>query len=412
MCCLTSLEYASKSILQANLLVQDATLALKGSTNNENVLLDHQAQNILHPQKIKEERMFCNFKVIIEQATLSLSEASNCLQNALKLYSQNAANGCKENAGAMVLLNFDMKIEEDIKEVFDEDFLPEEKVCLTLDNGEGEEIKSEELNTNSSDQKEISKCDICQATFKTKANLKVHKKNIHDSVKVSCNICAFISSNKAALKRHMKIVHSEEKSVSCDICNASFKGENYLKIHKQNVHQSMKVACELCGFLSSNPSALSKHIKFKHSNTRINLQCDKCEFSHWNKYTLQTHIQDKHGEMKYKCNICKYEATSKANLNNHNRKVHIKKKYKCHKCDYSCLFKSTLNTHIRSVHEGLRHSCDECGYSSAHKGDLSVHKKVVHQGFRVSCTECDFTTTKKFKLKVHIRNKHQNVLEV
>jgi len=406
MCCLSSLESASKCILQASTLVQDAALAIKDSSDNHK-------RNSMNLPKIKKEECR-DVKAIIEEAASSLNEASKCLQNALDLYTQNAANDLKENFGTTELVNFEMKIEEDVKEVFDEDFISQENVFLTSNKtaNKAEIMKSEEFTPNYNKQKEILTCDICEVTFKTKANLKVHKKNIHDAVKVSCDICGFMSSNNASLKRHMKIVHSEEKCVSCDICDASFKGENYLKIHKQNIHNSIKVACELCGFLSSNPSALSKHIKFKHSKNRINLQCDKCEFSHWNKYTLQTHIQDKHGEMKFKCIICNHEATSRANLNNHERKVHHKKKYKCHRCEYSCLFKSTLNTHIQSVHEGLRHSCDECNFSSAHKGDLSVHKKVVHQGFRVSCAQCEYTTTKKFKLKLHIKNKHPNCLQV
>eukprot|EP00088_Acartia_fossae_P040268 TRINITY_DN4192_c0_g1_i1.p1 TRINITY_DN4192_c0_g1~~TRINITY_DN4192_c0_g1_i1.p1 ORF type:complete len:546 (+),score=113.23 TRINITY_DN4192_c0_g1_i1:64-1701(+) len=284
-------------------------------------------------------------------------------------------------------------------------------------------------------------CDICNKTVKNRTYLKMHMKNMHRGLKASCDlcnfqtsntkymkqhretvhagqqatcdICGFLSANENSLKRHKQLRHpvktdEEETIFNCDECPATFKVKQYLQTHRKNVHNAMKVACELCGFLSANAAALSKHIKAKHTpGQRETLQCEKCEFTTHNKYILDCHIQAKHGDTKFQCDLCDFQTTTKKYLASHKTQKHEEAKFHCPKCDYSCHFRSILKTHIASVHEGVRFSCDMCDYSTGRKCDLKGHKREVHEGFRISCTECSFSTARKYKLKIHMRNKHK-----
>ena len=50
-----------------------------------------------------------------------------------------------------------------------------------------------------------------------------------------CSVCGKICKDVFSLQRHIAIVH-EEKRYKCDECEATFKQQKNLKVHKDSIH--------------------------------------------------------------------------------------------------------------------------------------------------------------------------------
>ena len=60
-------------------------------------------------------------------------------------------------------------------------------------------------------------CSICEATFLSPRNLKIHIDSIHKGKKpYKCNTCDASFSDKSNLKKHVSSVHDGNKPYKCD----------------------------------------------------------------------------------------------------------------------------------------------------------------------------------------------------
>lgn len=82
-------------------------------------------------------------------------------------------------------------------------------------------------------------------------SLKLHNFNCHDgpgdglNKTYICSLCNKLFENPTQLSKHM-ISHTENRSFVCDNCPKSFTCSKYLKIHMRNVHESVKpYACQV-----------------------------------------------------------------------------------------------------------------------------------------------------------------------
>ena len=102
------------------------------------------------------------------------------------------------------------------------------------------------------------------------------------------------------MNQHIRGFHGE-KTLKCDICDATFTQKSNLNNHKASVHEKKKV------FI--------------------------CDIHMWYyfhlKNNLNQHIRGVHGEATFKCDICDTALTQKISLNNHiQNHVHEEKKCK------------------------------------------------------------------------------------
>ena len=104
-------------------------------------------------------------------------------------------------------------------------------------------------------------CDICNQSFKINANLRLHKKAVHEKANFwKCDTCELEFASKSSLTQHTKTVHQKIRNFHCEICDKWFTQKPHLRKHKLVMHRSTEesLKCELAdwpGF--ARPSARS-----------------------------------------------------------------------------------------------------------------------------------------------------------
>ncbi|XP_023238878.1 zinc finger protein 397-like isoform X3 [Centruroides sculpturatus] len=105
------------------------------------------------------------------------------------------------------------------------------------------------------------RCNICQRSFKLKADLARHERLHSDDTPFSCNICKMRFKLKTYLNSHMTI-HSKERPFQCNLCKMEFKRKSYLmKHHKMHIFKK-PFQCNICKMGFKSKSCLVRHSKF------------------------------------------------------------------------------------------------------------------------------------------------------
>ena len=207
----------------------------------------------------------------------------------------------------------------------------------------------------------------------------------HDKSKESRKTCQICNKEltKESYNVHMRIIHMDNKEVTCDMCQKTFKGSYYLNQHKQSQHSGKpkKVfKCEVCASVFTLKSNLQMHMG-THNGTV--LKCPECDKVFSRNSDLRTHIRFIHEQ---------------------------ERKWKCDKCGKRFRAEPMLKTHVNAVHEKIRHTCDQCGKDFAYEYYLKLHKQKVHEGINTSekqCKVCSKFTKNSSQLKVHMESVHE-----
>ena len=287
-------------------------------------------------------------------------------------------------------------------------------------------------------------CNVCGKIFKTKKYLQAHVEIQHNKDgkykdKVLCDICkkTFVADY---LENHVETHYKDIDLFTCDICEKSYKYENFLKRHwntyhaidgkeryqkekignnqiKQNNLASMDYQhSKLISSQDEKSIFIEKAPSYKENKTQVNKshKCHLCEKLFDSTNNLKIHKQTVHDQrIQFSCRYCDdgKNFSNKQSLERHNKKFH-QQKYciTCNYCEKNFMMHKTLEKHIKNSHLFECHVCNE---TFTRFDQLSKHKKDIHNIFdkdmKSRCDICDIVFKEPKKLKDHIEVVHEGM---
>lgn len=160
--------------------------------------------------------------------------------------------------------------------------------------------------------------------YENATELEEHMKNHNQNGGIMCEICAKLIKGQNAFRIH-QLEHKgvEIPRVKCDECNATYKNKRALYVHKRNDHDKTgPIQCNICKKMYANKHKLRRHQNLVH-NTVPNYQCKECGKSFKTAYVYREHLFSHTGERRYQCQQCSKSFMYRANMYTHQRRVHI-----------------------------------------------------------------------------------------
>ena len=182
---------------------------------------------------------------------------------------------------------------------------------LKLVHGEKIEVKNEPLNSEETFKEhqtsgdkisdlvvhKFIECNICDATFNTQQNLKIHTNSVHQVKNKPINSKETFQEPQIGEKEH----HVVHKPIRCNICNAPFKTQRHLKRHTNSVHKGKKpFKCNICDANFSRKEGLNRHIAAVHEGKKP-FNCSICDANFASKQRMNTHLASVHEGNVQKC---------------------------------------------------------------------------------------------------------------
>ena len=189
-----------------------------------------------------------------------------------------------------------------------------------------------------------------------------------------CEICNAGFMKKINMKRHIK-VHEKAKPYNCGTCDATFTSKGIMKNHKSTVHEGKKQNIhfdfgeniEIC---DSSPTeeimSNSAPIEILSENAAVNLFEQKCKESVTN-------------PRRRSCTYCDQTFSNKGNLNRHVRRDHESKKFPCTECSKQFATNLNLKCHFNDQHaeDPKIYHCDFCHKEWTHYFMFKKHKNCA-----------------------------------
>ena len=174
----------------------------------------------------------------------------------------------------------------------------------------------------------VKKCDSCDTEFKSGEEMDNHLNTCQSSEKqFKCKDCDKIWVSHLSLELHY--VESHKKIMfCCDICGLASSEQAQIKRHKKWVHEKKyDHVCHICGKPFTKPGLLAQHLAANHDIGEAKFKCDFCDKIFEESCKLWHHMEGVHlRNVKYNCDQCSYSGFTQRAFRDHQRKIHPKKK--------------------------------------------------------------------------------------
>ena len=157
------------------------------------------------------------------------------------------------------------------------------------------------------------RCDICNYTAPSKADVMQHIRSVHcgelydntypnSRAYESCNSpgAASVSSVVSSRSGLTKSGKAKGRPHACESCGSNFTQKVHLETHIKNVHENVRpFVCPFCDYSTANKSSLEKHVRTVHHKERP-FSCRVCEASFGQKVHLDAHVSAVHIQVSVK----------------------------------------------------------------------------------------------------------------
>nr|XP_029733250.1 transcription factor grauzone [Aedes albopictus] len=107
-------------------------------------------------------------------------------------------------------------------------------------------------------------CERCLKWMKNKKSIWTHRKICQSTGPVACDICGKMAPNPAQLKSHKKYMHQDQRVHQCSYCDKAFKRPIDLKEHETIHTGEVLYTCNFCNKTFNSNSNLYSHRRKMH----------------------------------------------------------------------------------------------------------------------------------------------------
>ena len=155
------------------------------------------------------------------------------------------------------------------------------------------------------------KCEICDACFMKKINLKRHIK-VHEKAKpYNFGTSDATFTSKGIMKNHKATVHGGQKqNIHFDFAPTENTSVYLIEQNsKKSVTNPRRRSCTYCDQTFSNKGNLNRHVRTDHERKKFS--CTECPKQFSRNLSLKCHFNDQHAEdpVIYHCDFCHKEWT-------------------------------------------------------------------------------------------------------
>ncbi|XP_076453230.1 uncharacterized protein LOC143288529 [Babylonia areolata] len=222
-------------------------------------------------------------------------------------------------------------------------------------------------------------CTDCGKSYQQKASLSAHRRcHANQGQFVVCDLCGLGFILERSLRRHKAKKHPGNGALQCKLCSFHCSANKDMKTHMKKSHWRLSTQqCEFCG-VRMNPQALKAHI-LRHKNEKP-LSCDQCDRSFRTNSQLNNHRRSRHGEMEhpFRCERCGRGFVKAQSLKHHMYSHTGERPFICTECPSAFARKDYLNKHMTKHTGEKRFQCDVCNKKFSFVSSLNSHKKRKH----------------------------------
>lgn len=421
-------DYQSEEILIFENCDQYINIPLKNESNN--------SKDYLNNADINQDCPFNDHDA--EGNNLEISEQPN------EIISENT------DLGMMELNSTKFEVTNTVQYSGEEDFVSKSKSIIVCENcqailEEEKDISEHQCNVNEENIKSLFSCPDCLKTFPLITMLQKHQ-NTHKKSKTQnqkgakknsvnknsdqchCFICNTTFSSQKNLKLHSKMHKNshiktieeampvgsesrEEDKFFCEICNKSFN-HSLLFVH-QNMHKNVEEHnCSLCNRQFENQVSYDMHMQLhadqpikvrsqQYSKPGANFACNYC-----GKEFLRPHEKVKHerihtGEKPYECEVCGKSFRVSYSLTLHLRTHTDIRPFVCAHCNKRFKSYAVYSHHLNTHSEDRPYKCPMCPKSFRTSVQLCGHKNSHTKPY--NCPECNRPFSSLYAVKMHMK---------